>query len=62
MKVIKPSIRLSVDHYCLWLKGFIGNTIQIPRVHSGAVYESVDSQGKQPLPQNMTGIQADRNG
>lgn len=51
-----------MDYYYHWLKGSVGNTIQIPAVHSGVVYESVDSQVKQPLPQNTPGIPADRKG
>ena len=35
--------------------GFVGNTLQIPTVLSGVVYEV-----KQPLPQNTIGIPADR--
>ena len=57
---------MSEPSACQWIIIIVGggapfgNTIQIPTVHSSVVYESVDSQVKQPLPQNTTGIPADR--
>lgn len=51
-----------MDYYYHWLRGSVGNANQILAAHSSVVYESVDSQEIQPLPQNMTGIPVDRNG
>lgn len=41
-------------------KRSVGNAIQIPAAHSSLVYESAGGQVQQPLPQNTTGIPADR--